>query len=168
MSNLVQDTLLAHLPTGTRPKPTGRGLIYTFNCPACHLRGEPSRDKGRRGNVFVNHDGSLGYYCHRCQLRTVQRQYQPLTQNMKLLLSYLGMSDEELTRLNFHVGAQRRTIEHGFLQPITVTPKPLPNGAKLIGDWIASPISNANLLAVLDDLDDMTANCGGLTLILFL
>lgn len=75
---------------------------------------------------------------------------------MKYLLTSLGMGEGELTQLVYRAWQQHITISNGPLPKVTVAPKPLPSGAKSLGDWLDNPIADQNLVDVLDDLDGMT------------
>ena len=89
-------------------------------------------------------------------MRTRQQPLAPLTKNLEEVLGYLGMSSDDLRDLKDAVWRYRKLIERGPLPPVTVVPKPLPAGAKSLGEWIAFPIVDVNLMDVLDDLDGMT------------
>ncbi len=156
MTDILRDALTAHLPNGSRPGQVSGGLKYTFNCPACQHRGH-NPDKGRRGAIFFNHDGSEGYDCFNCRLRTRQQPGALLTNKFKEVLGYLGMSSEAVDKLSFAMWSARRAREQGLKRPAQIVHKAVPSGAMPLGYWIENPIPDDSLLAVLDDLDDMSA-----------
>lgn len=158
MTYLVQDALLAHLPHGTRPTPSSEGVKYKINCVACRARGHIRGDKTQRGAIFINNDGSAGYECFNCGMRTRQQPFASLTKRMEELLGYLGMSSDDVRDLKDAIWRYRQLIERGPLPPVTVAPKPMPTGAKPLGDWLDNPVPDVNLADVLDDLDGMSAD----------
>ncbi|MGU3389151.1 hypothetical protein [Sphingomonas sp. M1A8_2b] len=151
MNNLVRDALMAHLPPGTRGRPYNGATKYTFDCPGCIPRGH-SRDRTKRGSVFVNPDGSTGYDCFQCQLRTRQDPNKPLTKKMDELLGYMGMSEEDRLKLGFHVGQAIFARNNGP----TIKKRDLPSGAILIKHLVANPPDDQNFRDVMADLADMS------------
>lgn len=156
MNTLVRDALLAHLPPGTRGRPYNGATKYLFNCPACVARGH-SRDRTKRASVFVNPDGSTGYDCFQCYLRTRQQPNAYLATNMEQVLGYMGMSATALQKLRFDVWHAVKTLQRQAAIPVpTITAQPLPSGAKTIGQWIALNPSNADFNDLLLHLADMS------------
>jgi hypothetical protein len=148
--NYVRDALLANLPPRSRRYQIATGTKYTFNCPACrHLGHAP--DTRQRGAIFVNADGSTGYDCFNCQLRTRQQPDKHLAHKMEQVLGYLGMSEEECRKLRFHISAALYAKNNGP----RIQKRDLPSGAILIKHLVANPPDDQNFRDVMADLEDM-------------
>lgn len=155
MTDILRDALSSHMPNRSRSGQVSGGIKYTFDCPACVRRGY-TPDRRQRGAIFFNHDGSEGYDCFNCRLRTRQQPGALLTSNFKEVLGHLGMSSEAVNKLSFAMWSARRAREQGIKPPAQIVRVPAPSGAKPLGEWIANPEPDPDLLAVLDDLDDMS------------
>lgn len=151
MNDLVYDALEQHRPANTRPSQTSNGIRYNFNCPVCVTQGH-SADRRKRGNIFLDRNGSCGYHCHNCAFRIRHQPGNKLTHKMELLLRQLGMSDDAIKKLNYDVWAQTIALQQPKLKPAK---QPLPSGAKSIKDWLDDNISDKNFNDLLYDLADM-------------
>lgn len=151
---LLHDAIRSILPPSCKPSSYEGGQRYKFNCQLCVSKGH-TRDTRQRGAFFLSPDGSAGYDCLQCQTRTRQGSDARLTKTMREVLSAMGMSDEALNKLSYNLWANKVRQQGGNPRP-HIEKKPLPSGAKRIGEWIAHNIANEHFNALLLDLADMT------------
>jgi hypothetical protein len=95
MQNLVQQTILMHLP-GKR-KHTASGWT-SFNAVCCTHNGE-TVDKHGRGGIMATSEGGVNYHCFNCQFKASWRPGIPLSRKFKNLLSWLGISSQDIDKL---------------------------------------------------------------------
>lgn len=87
--------ILQYLPPGTKRNPSG---WWSFNAPCCVHNGE-TPDKRKRGGVKLEGD-NWGYHCFNCGFKTRFMHGQPLSNNSKKLLSWLGVDDATIQKIN--------------------------------------------------------------------
>lgn len=153
--SLLHDAIKSAIPTNARPTPYEGAVRYKINCPLCHLKGH-RRDTQQRGAFFLSHDGHTGYSCFQCQTDTRQAPDKSLTAKMKEVLLATGMSSEAVERLSYDLWAAKIAREQGIAPRPYIEQKPLPDGAKTIGHWIATNIADPNFNDLLEDLADMS------------
>ena len=133
MSSLVYDTVIAHLPSKRKTTPSG---WTSFNAPCCHHNGT-TQDSRQRGGLIKNQtqDG-VSYHCFNCGFKASWQTGRKLSGKMKLLLQWLGASDDTITKLALAVLQFNET--QGYQQAIVELPKfvdkPLPDGAQPIDE----------------------------------
>ncbi len=133
MSSLVYDTVITHLPSKRKTTPSG---WTSFNAPCCHHNGT-TQDSRQRGGLIKNQtqDG-VSYHCFNCGFKASWQTGRKLSGKMKLLLQWLGASDDTITKLALAVLQFNET--QGFQQTIVELPKfvdkPLPDGAQPIDE----------------------------------
>jgi hypothetical protein len=133
MSSLVYDTVITHLPSKRKTTPSG---WTSFNAPCCHRNGT-TQDSRQRGGLIKNQtqDG-VSYHCFNCGFKASWQTGRKLSGKMKLLLQWLGASDDTITKLALAVLQFNET--QGFQQTIVELPKfvdkPLPDGAQPIDE----------------------------------
>jgi len=133
MSSLVYDTVITHLPSKRKTTPSG---WTSFNAPCCHHNGT-TQDSRQRGGLIKNQtqDG-VSYHCFNCGFKASWQTGRKLSGKMKLLLQWLGASDDTITKLALAVLQFNET--QGFQQAIVELPKfvdkPLPDGAQPIDE----------------------------------
>lgn len=109
--------ILQYLPQNARKTPSG---WWTFNAPCCVHRGE-SRDKRKRGGVIQDGE-NWSYHCFNCGFKTRFVMGQTLSYKTKKFLSWLGLPEEEIQRINlesirnkaFTDVAQEREAHHEY------------------------------------------------------
>lgn len=106
--------------------------------------------------MFFNQDGSEGYNCFNCKLSTTQYPGRLLTRHFRDLLSYMGMSSQDVQKLGYDMWSINHALQQGITPQVQIVQVSPPSGAKPLGEWIENPIADENLLAVLTDLDDMS------------
>lgn len=144
--NLLHETILSVIPPRHRISPYEGATKITFNCPVCHTRNH-TRDTRMRGAFFLGMDGSAGYDCFQCQLRTRQNPHQSLSRGMREILRALGLSDGALVKLSFDLAAAKYLSEN---RPRAI----LPDGLRSIDQWIAQDCTDGRLLAIASFLQD--------------
>ncbi len=133
MSSLVYDTVITHLPSKRKTTPSG---WTSFNAPCCHHNGT-TQDSRQRGGLIKNQtqDG-VSYHCFNCGFKASWQTGRKLSGKMKLLLQWLGASDDTITKLALAVLQFNET--QGFQQTMVELPKfvdkPLPDGAQPIDE----------------------------------
>ena len=152
MSELVQNTLFAHIPAKRKTTPSG---WTSFNAPCCHHNGT-SQDKRQRGGLISNADGSVSYHCFNCGFKASWQRGRRLSRKMRSLLEWLGASDDSINQLALNV--LQFNEESGFIQPLVELPKfkdiALPQGAKPIPEYD----SNGLISKVLDYMKERQLN----------
>jgi hypothetical protein len=136
MQNLIQQTLLLHLP-GKR-KQTASGWL-SFNAVCCIHNGE-SADRYGRGGLMLTSDGGINYHCFNCSFKAHWRPGIPLSRKFKNLLSWLYVPAQEIDKLRLEtlklghdVKAAAKTII--IPQFPTVEPPPESRYFSELGTW---------------------------------
>jgi len=93
--NEILSTLLAILPPKRKSTPSG---WISFDAVCCHHRGEKP-DTRKRGGLLSNNQDSFQYNCFNCGFKAGYSLGKPLTNNTKLLLTWLGLTKDQLGRL---------------------------------------------------------------------
>jgi hypothetical protein len=93
--NLIQTTLTAALPPKRKQTPSG---WISFNAPCCHHRGEKS-DTRKRGGILMNPDG-FQFHCFNCGFKAGWQPGKLFSKNTKDLFRWLGVPDNEITKLS--------------------------------------------------------------------
>jgi len=88
--------ILQYIPGNSKKTPSG---FHSFNCPACTHNGE-SPDRKQRGGIKVDDAGSWGYSCFNCNFKTRFIIGKTLSSNTKNFLSWLGMPEDVIQKLN--------------------------------------------------------------------
>lgn len=118
---------------------------YSFNCPACIHRGEPTPDKMGRGGIKIEAQGAFSFHCFRCNMTCHWEPGQSVNNNTKLFLSYLGVDPEKIKEISFLVWKENLLRENNTDSKITLKEnffnyefekKTLPNKSKKITDLI--------------------------------
>jgi hypothetical protein len=142
----LHEAISSVIPARSRRSSYQGSPRFTFDCPVCVQQGQ-TRDKRGRGAIFLDHDGSAGYFCFNCDTRTRQYVDKPLATKMRLVLNALGMRDEEITKLNFHLQAAAWAKNN---RPAVS----LPTGLQSIQDWIDQDCEDLALLKIAEMLVD--------------
>ena len=108
-----------YLPS--RRKANTSGWI-TFNAPCCIHNGE-STDKRQRGG-FISRDDGWSYHCFNCRYTASFTVGRSLTYKARRLLTWLGVDEEELGRINLE--SMRLRSMQDVLQSRTKAVDPLP------------------------------------------
>lgn len=87
--------ILLHIPG--RRKITGKGW-YSFNAVCCHHRGHKA-DRRSRGGIKMVTDSEWTYHCFNCNYSAHYKLGQKLSRKTKSLLQYLGLSAEDIGRI---------------------------------------------------------------------
>lgn len=82
-----------------RKKLTQNGW-HSFNAVCCHYRGHNTDKRSRGGIKFSNHN-DWSYHCFNCGFKSGFTLGKPITQNTRLLLSYIGIDKEDIDRYSF-------------------------------------------------------------------
>ncbi len=125
----------------------------SFNCPACTHRGEPSPDKLKRGGIKSNPNGSFSFHCFRCNMKCHWEPGKSVDENVKLFLSYLGLSEEKIRELSFLVWKENLLAEKNIkvqtksnFNVHEFSKKELPNNSRKIIDLIKEGNTNEYFL----------------------
>lgn len=94
----IQTALHTLLPPKRKLTPSG---WTSFNAVCCHNRGE-SKDNRQRGGMLLNNDGGFQYHCFNCNFKAGWTPGHLITKNTKNLLKWMGMTDDEITRLSLN------------------------------------------------------------------
>lgn len=135
--NLIQTTLLSLLPSKRKNTPSG---WISFNSVCCTHRGE-SVDQRQRGGLLLNSDGGFQYHCFNCQFKSGWSPGHVLSKNAKDLFRWLGLSEDELSKINFEL---LKLKNHNDLINIKLTSvleeKQLPELSNSLKNWLNSEL----------------------------
>jgi len=123
MSNIVYEALQSRLPA-RRLTPSG---WTSFNAPCCQHRGHRP-DRRKRSGFLIDGD-EVAYNCFNCQYAAKYRPGQRLTQKMKKLMGWMGLSDEIIRDIEFYASELVYRANNGPPKAI------LPNGLKTFQEW---------------------------------
>lgn len=87
--------ILQYLPPKTRRSQLG---WYSFNCPACVHNGE-TPDRRKRGGILLD-ENNWAFSCFNCGFKTKFVSGQPLSLKTRKLLSWIGVDDDTIQRIN--------------------------------------------------------------------
>lgn len=138
--SLIQDIIRGYLPNQN----IGPNGWISFNCPLCHLQGQPRPDTRSRGGIMFPDDNCIRYSCFNCHLKTGWDSGTLFSVQFKKLLSAL-MPHEQLMRLSLLVLKENEAAR-------TITP--VAQQRKLfVPDWkeVALPEASAPLQECLHD-----------------
>lgn len=140
--NLVYDALMTALGHPRR-SPSG---WHSFNAICCPHQGAHRPDTKKRGGLKL--DGpTVIYHCHNCSFRTGWSEGSFLGSKVKDLLSWAGLSSDQLRDLEFRAGLTRYQAQNG----VRVT---LPEGLKSVQDWIDEDCADLRLVEIAQFLLD--------------
>ena len=94
--NEIQDALLALLPSKRKNTPSG---WTSFDAVCCHNNGN-TKDTRKRGGLLINSTGGFQYHCFNCNFKAGWTPGKLLSKNTKKLFQWLGMTDNDLGKLN--------------------------------------------------------------------
>ena len=94
--NVIVETLLSYWNTGRRTRVTPSGWV-SGNAICCHHRGS-NQDTRARGGIIQTPAGCT-YHCFNCGFSAGYNKGSPLSKNMQLLLKWLGVPDENITKM---------------------------------------------------------------------
>lgn len=129
--SIVSDLLTAHLPAKRKTTPSG---WTSFNAPCCHHNGNTADTRGRGG--LISEGDTVSYHCFNCGFKASWQPGRNVTKGLKRLMIWLGVPDDEITklaldvmRINEGVEVQQRQIEIPTFETV-----PLPPDAVKIAD----------------------------------
>jgi len=82
-----------------KKKNTSKGW-HSFNAPCCQYRGHKP-DRRSRGGIIFDGQNHWSYHCFNCDFKCSFTLGKALTKNTKLLLRYLGIDSDQISRWNF-------------------------------------------------------------------
>lgn len=140
--SILQQALTTYFSIGSKTKKTHSGWL-SRNAPCCTYYGH-NPDNKQRGGLISDPDGSVSFSCFNCGFKASWKPGRPLTNNMKDLLAWIGVPQNDINRIMIEVMRENRdceTSEYFYAFP-TFTPVVLPENSFLI-----SEISNTRLLS---------------------
>lgn len=108
--NKIQSTFLSFLPPKRKTSFKGWTNIC---CPACINNGQPRPDKRFRGGIMLSIEGGISYNCFNCKFKASWNPNIGLSQKMRNLLSYLGLTSDKINEFNLEIMKFRE--ETGFV-----------------------------------------------------
>lgn len=110
---------------------------HSFNAVCCHHRGHNS-DKRSRGGIIFDADENWTYHCFNCNFKSGYKLGKPLSKSLKLLLSWLGFSETDITRFNLESLKHKDVIDYTKKKKVKLKVNfkevNLPDGAELISE----------------------------------
>lgn len=157
MSDLANE-LFGLLTRGRKSKRAASG--WTTICGVCCIHNGEMRPDGRFRGALKSDGESFIYTCRNCSYKARWRQGNTINGFMKSLLSWAGVSQDELRKLEFKAW-QLREIRRAdpdykpkeFVK-LEFAEKQLPSGSKPITHWLAMANPPADFMRVLTYLSD--------------
>ena len=144
--NLIQATFLNFLPPKKKATPSG---WISFNAPCCIHNGDKA-DKRQRGGVNTSGGDGFQYHCFNCGFKAGWQPGKLLSKNTKNLMSWLGMPDEDITKLSLEALKNKDELDK---TPVPLNfglePKFLPENCKTVEQWIDEGCEDENFLNVI-------------------
>lgn len=125
MTDVIQQTILDHLPFKRKQTPSG---WISFNAVCCDHNGH-TRDTRGRGGVLPNSDGSTSYHCFNCGFTAGWQPGRRINFKLKKLLNWLGVDDDEIRRLSLFALSQVDTANITIQEKTKELPKFEPRDA---------------------------------------
>jgi hypothetical protein len=121
----------------SKKKQTPNGWL-SFNAPCCHHNGENKDTKLRGGLMRSGDAGGLVYHCFNCGFKTGWTPGKVLGARMRLLLSWLGASDDQINKISFEcLKIEAEKPSESVLKPLTFVPRDMPpNSIRITTDLI--------------------------------
>jgi hypothetical protein len=142
--NLIQARVLAALPPKRKMTPSGWD---SFNAVCCHNNGE-KRDTRKRGGIRFDKDG-FSYHCFNCNFKAGWTPGKLFSKNTKNLLSWLGISDDEVKKLSLEALKQKDDIPvPDKIYNFDLETRALPKDCKTISQWIEEGCEDPDFVAV--------------------
>jgi hypothetical protein len=129
--SVVSEIIMSYWLSRSKTKHTSSGWIAS-NAPCCHYNGH-SIDSRMRGGVLRSGD-AISYHCFNCGFKASWQPGWLINQNMKNLLSWLGLPDSDISKLSLAALKLKDNIEikdRTILLP-SFEEKQLPEGSRLI------------------------------------
>lgn len=146
MSNFIYDAIAQHISSRRK------GLSIDINCPACVHNGQSRNDTRGRGGFDLKPGDRLVYGCFNCGHRAAYVEGQPLYPNMRRLLEWIGIPEQERTKLVFRAAAMKRKAD-GYRNEIDP-----PGGLKSVYDWLEDHCTDLRLLQIANFLLEVDAD----------
>ncbi len=144
--NLIQATLLNSLPPKRKQTPSG---WISFNAPCCVHNGE-RQDKRQRGGVKTTGDDGFQYHCFNCNFKAGWSPGKLLSKNTKNLMKWLGMPDDEITKLGLEALKNKEEIAKTPVPlNFSLEPKNLPENCLSIEEWIDAGCEDPDFLEII-------------------
>ena len=122
--SIVSNLLTAHLPAKRKTTPSG---WTSFNAPCCHHNGNTADTRGRGG--LISEGDTVSYHCFNCGFKASWQPGRNVTKGLKRLMIWLGVPDDEITklaldvmRINEGVEVQQRQIEIPTFETVPLPP----------------------------------------------
>lgn len=132
----IVDAIYSYLPAKRKQTPSGWTKFNAVCCP--HNGNTP--DTRQRGGIIKNGDG-VSYHCFNCGFKASYVSGRHLTRKMRQLLSWLGASDDIISKLSLEalkIESDQKELEAVTLP--TLPDKSLPNNTQTIEQaLIANP-----------------------------
>ena len=134
----LHTAILALLPARRKTTPSG----WTgFNAPCCHHRGH-STDTRQRGGILLTPEGGFTFHCFNCNFKAGWSPGKLLSQNTRSLFSWLGMSPQEIQKINLAAMKQQSTEKPLPGQNFELEERTLPGNARPLDQWPESEVAS--------------------------
>ena len=131
--NPIISALLALLPPRRKTTPSG---WISFDAVCCTYQGE-TKDTKKRGGILINPDTGFQYHCFNCQFKAGWSQGKLLSSNTKKLFNYLGMNQEDVTKLGLYALSTKEELPQQIKQHnYDLAEKTLPESTMSIETWL--------------------------------
>ena len=95
--------IITVIPGKKRSTPSG---WHTFNGVCCHNRGHRQDNRSRAGIIFTSED-QWNYHCFNCQFKCGYQLGKLFSKNLRLLLTWCGVDQDQITKLSFESFSKR-------------------------------------------------------------
>lgn len=140
MTNAVTDAVLKRWRSGRKTKMSPKGWIHG-NAVCCHHNGETKDKRGRGGILVDNTTGGWVWHCFNCNFKTGYTPGKKLYHKTRRLLSWMGMSENEISQLVIEALRVRDLTPRIFEDDkehvqVDFNERPLPKESMSFEQWI--------------------------------
>jgi hypothetical protein len=145
--NQFQEIIQNLMPSPHRRTPSG---WISFNSVCCHRRGHRTDTRERGGIMFT--DEGWNYHCFNCEFKAGWTLGHQLTKNTRSLLSWLGLSELEIGKINLFTLKTREQINDTQirLHDFELETKSLPDGSINIQQYLIDNDPDPELVKVIE------------------
>lgn len=125
MHTPISELFYSHWTSGRKTRSTPSGWI-SANSVCCIHNGHSSDNRGR-GGLHLTSDGGVVYSCFNCGFKASWTPGRPLSKKIRKLMSWLGVSDEQIKKMAFYAFQQKTDTDektHVFVPNFSTSPLP--------------------------------------------
>jgi len=135
------NTILSLIPGRRKTTPSG---WISFDAVCCHHRGQAA-DTRSRGGILTTSESGFQYHCFNCGFKAGWSPGRLLSANTKRLCQWLGMSADDISKLNFELMRQQQNTSPVLksLANFTLEDRDLPEDTRTLKEWAQSDLEES-------------------------